>query len=61
LFYHWQGRQIYIESDPPQSVHIDGEIVGTTPIEIGILPKAIRVLAPGESVKPGNLGSPPLH
>lgn len=46
LFYHWQGRQICIESDPPQPVHIDGEIVGTTPVEIGILPKAIRVLAP---------------
>jgi diacylglycerol kinase family enzyme len=46
LFEHWQGRQICIESDPPQPIHIDGEIVGTTPVEIGILPKAIRVLAP---------------
>jgi len=46
LFYHWQGRQITIEPDPPQPVHIDGEVVGTTPVEIDILPKAIRVLVP---------------
>jgi diacylglycerol kinase family enzyme len=48
LFYHFQGKQIRIESDPPQPVHIDGEIVGTTPVEIDILPQAIRVLAPRE-------------
>jgi diacylglycerol kinase family enzyme len=46
LFDHWQARQISIESDPPQPVHIDGEMVGTTPVTIDILPRAIRVLAP---------------
>jgi YegS/Rv2252/BmrU family lipid kinase len=46
LFDHWQARQISIESDPPQPVHIDGEMVGTTPVSIDILPRAIRVLAP---------------
>lgn len=46
LFDHWQARQICIESDPPQPVHIDGEMVGTTPITIDILPRAIRVVAP---------------
>jgi YegS/Rv2252/BmrU family lipid kinase len=46
LFYHWKGQQICIEADPPQPVHIDGEVVGPTPVEIGILPKAIRVLVP---------------
>jgi YegS/Rv2252/BmrU family lipid kinase len=46
LFNHWQGKQISIESDPAQPVHIDGEMVGTTPVAIDILPKAIRVLAP---------------
>jgi diacylglycerol kinase (ATP) len=48
LFYRWQGSQIVIESDPPQPVHIDGEVVGTTPVHIEIIPKAIRVLAPRE-------------
>jgi YegS/Rv2252/BmrU family lipid kinase len=46
LFEHWQGRQICIEADPPQPVHIDGEMVGTTPVSMDILPKAIRVLVP---------------
>jgi YegS/Rv2252/BmrU family lipid kinase len=46
LFDHWQARQIYIESDPPQPVHIDGEMVGATPVTLDILPRAIRILAP---------------
>jgi diacylglycerol kinase (ATP) len=46
LFYHWQGKQISIEADPPQPIQIDGEIVGTTPVEVEVLPKAIRVLVP---------------
>jgi YegS/Rv2252/BmrU family lipid kinase len=46
LFYHWQGKQITIEADPPQPVQIDGEIVGTTPVEVNIIPNAIRVLVP---------------
>jgi diacylglycerol kinase family enzyme len=46
LFDHWQARQIRIESDPPQPVQIDGEMVGTTPVTIDILPRAIRVIAP---------------
>ncbi len=46
LFDHWQGRKICIEADPPQPVHVDGEMVGTTPVRMDILPKAIRVLVP---------------
>jgi YegS/Rv2252/BmrU family lipid kinase len=46
LFDHWQARQISIESDPPQPLQIDGEMVGTTPVTIDILPRAIRVLTP---------------
>jgi YegS/Rv2252/BmrU family lipid kinase len=46
LFDHWQARKISIESDPPQPLHIDGEMVGTNPVTLDILPKAIRVLAP---------------
>jgi diacylglycerol kinase family enzyme len=46
LFDHWQARQIRIESDPPQPIQIDGEMVGMTPVTMDILPKAIRVLAP---------------
>jgi YegS/Rv2252/BmrU family lipid kinase len=48
LFYHWQARQIRIEADPPQPVHIDGETGRTTPVDITILHKAVRVLVPRE-------------
>jgi diacylglycerol kinase (ATP) len=54
LFYHWQGKQISIESDPPQPVQIDGEIVGITPVEVEVIPKAIRVLVPRVELK--NMG-----
>jgi YegS/Rv2252/BmrU family lipid kinase len=56
LFDHWQARQIYIESEPPQPVHIDGEMAGTTPVTIDILPRAIRVLAPRAGQQDENAG-----
>ncbi len=56
LFDHWQARQICIESDPPQPLHIDGEMVGTTPVTIDILPKAIRVLVPRGGQQGENAG-----
>jgi YegS/Rv2252/BmrU family lipid kinase len=46
LFHHWTAKHIGIEADPPQVVHIDGEIVGSTPVTLEILPKAIRVVVP---------------
>jgi len=56
LFDHWQARQICIESDPPQPVHIDGEMIGTTPVTIDILPRAIRVLVPRRGQQGENAG-----
>ena len=35
---------VRIETDPPRSFHGDGEILGTTPVEISVLPRAYRVL-----------------
>lgn len=43
---HWQGREIHIESDPPQSIQVDGEILGETPLSINIIPQAVRVITP---------------
>jgi diacylglycerol kinase family enzyme len=54
LFDHWRGRQIRIESDPLQPVHMDGEMVGSTPVMIDILPKAIRVISPNGCQPGGN-------
>ena len=33
-----------IETDPPRAFHGDGEILGTTPVELSVVPRACRVL-----------------
>jgi YegS/Rv2252/BmrU family lipid kinase len=43
---HWQGREIKIETDPPQSIQVDGEMLGQTPVSINIIPQAVRVITP---------------
>ncbi len=43
---HWQGREITLEATPPQSVWIDGEEYGQTPITAKVLPKALEVVVP---------------
>jgi len=42
--------QIKVTTDPPQKVVIDGEIVGTTPIDVRCLPKSLSVLVPAFNV-----------
>ncbi|HIE25591.1 MAG TPA: diacylglycerol kinase family lipid kinase [Anaerolineales bacterium] len=44
--YHWRGREITLEADPPQDVWIDGEEYGPTPITATALHQAIQVLVP---------------
>jgi YegS/Rv2252/BmrU family lipid kinase len=41
-----RGRQITVESDPPQNVSIDGEAWGQTPIKVKIVPKILKVIVP---------------
>jgi diacylglycerol kinase (ATP) len=43
---HYQAQQIRIETDPVQDVQADGEILGNTPVEIKVLPHAVRVIVP---------------
>jgi diacylglycerol kinase (ATP) len=38
--------RIKVSTEPPQKVAVDGEIIGTTPIEVECLPKALTVFAP---------------
>lgn len=38
-----QGRRLEISTDPVSSVEIDGELYGTTPIQIELLPQALSV------------------
>ncbi len=42
--HHWRAREIAITTDPPLPVQADGEMWGTTPITIRVLPGAVRVL-----------------
>lgn len=41
-----RARHILVESDPPLPVLIDGEVLGTTPVEFTLTPRALEVLAP---------------
>ena len=44
--YCWQGREITLESDPVQSVWLDGEDYGPTPITARVMPAALEVVVP---------------
>lgn len=41
-----RGCRIRVETASPQSINADGEIVGVTPAEFTVLPKALRVMVP---------------
>ncbi len=45
-FQHWQVKQARIDVDPPQTVQLDGDIVGLTPIEVVCNPHCLRVVVP---------------
>jgi diacylglycerol kinase (ATP) len=42
----WQVRRVRLTTTKPSLFHGDGEILGATPLEIEILPRAVQVLAP---------------
>jgi len=41
-----RGSQITLGADPPQPLLIDGEVIGTTPAVISVMPKALSILVP---------------
>ncbi len=43
-----QARRVRLEARPPLRVHADGEVLGETPFEIGVVPGKARLLAPAE-------------
>jgi diacylglycerol kinase (ATP) len=49
-FYHWQAREMTIDSDPPQRVIGDGEEWGETPINVKVLPQAVRFMVADQPV-----------
>jgi diacylglycerol kinase (ATP) len=43
----WQVSKVRLTTRNPTLFHGDGEILGSTPVEIEVVPRAIKVLAPG--------------
>ena len=48
---HWQGREIKIECDPPQTVQGDGEIWDPTPVSAKVLPGVLPILTLSDELK----------
>jgi diacylglycerol kinase family enzyme len=44
--HHRQAKEIVVESDPPQTVWIDGEAHGETPFTATVIPQAISIVVP---------------
>jgi len=45
----WQAQRVRLTTSKPCPFHGDGEILGSTPVEIEVLPGAIQVLSPARS------------
>ena len=43
---HGRTSRLKLSTTPPQKVVVDGEIVGTTPIEVECIPKGLKVIVP---------------
>jgi len=39
------AAHVHLEADPPMPVHVDGDVVGSTPLEARVRPAALRFLA----------------
>ena len=46
---HWQVTSVKVAVDPPQTVQVDGDYLGMTPVEIHCLPRSLHVVVPGSS------------
>ena len=61
------GKHFLVETDQPRTAQADGEIIGRTPIEIRVDPRAALILVPGRpisarrEVREGGRGSPPAR
>ena len=42
----WQANKVRLTTHNPSVFHGDGEILGSTPVEIELVPRAVQVLAP---------------
>jgi YegS/Rv2252/BmrU family lipid kinase len=47
---YFQTSRLRVTSDQPVPVELDGELVGTSPVEFGVQKQSLRVLAPAEKI-----------
>lgn len=45
-YHSWRGQEIVMEADPPQTVWVDGELLGSTPLTISSVPGALQIVVP---------------
>jgi len=48
----YRGHTIHIETDKPMAIHVDGEPLGTTPLDCFVAPRALSVIVP-QDIRPG--------
>jgi YegS/Rv2252/BmrU family lipid kinase len=46
---HAKARRIRIEAEPRMPVQVDGDVIGTSPAEIFIMPKRARIIVPARA------------
>lgn len=49
---HWTGVEVTVTADPPQTIQLDGEVVGDTPVSATIAPLALKVIVPAGAESP---------
>jgi diacylglycerol kinase family enzyme len=47
-----RARRVIVRSNPPQEVVLDGEIMGTTPIDVECVPGGLRIFVPPDAAPP---------
>ncbi len=43
---HWQGKEVIVQTTPPQSIQYDGELLEAEQIRCRVLPRALNVIVP---------------
>jgi diacylglycerol kinase family enzyme len=54
---HVRARTVQIEADPEMPIQIDGDVAGTTPVKMEILPGRAKMMVPYTGDPEGNRGS----
>jgi YegS/Rv2252/BmrU family lipid kinase len=52
---YWHGAHVRLEATPPLKVQVDGEVMGETPLELTVKPRAVRLLVPESYTPPPSL------